>query len=58
MLMQAKYDVLPDFFSSVSDPKKLFPDLDPDPTLKGISDPDPDPTLKVFPEPITDPGQN
>ena len=40
--------------SSVSDPKRLFPD--PDPTLKGI--PDPDPTLQGFPDPFPDPGQN
>jgi len=39
---------------SVSDPKSLFPDLDP--TLKAI--PDPEPTSQVFPDPIPDPGQS
>jgi len=42
--------------TSVSDPKRLFPD--PDPTLKGIPDPEPNPTIQVFPELILDPDQN
>jgi len=38
--------------TSVSDPKRLFPD--PDPTLKGI----PDPTEQLFPDPIPDSDQH
>jgi len=42
--------------TSVSDPKRLFPD--PVLSLKGIPDPVLDPTSQVFPDLIPDPGQN